>query len=144
MYFDWTMSEDRKVLFVMLQLKGSRVLCFNGGKKLKSNGLDKASQKLAHRSTWREATKPFSVTDYAMKLYERFHSLTVSWSITLEPISITLEPILTQSEGVIKTIPCILSRNKSLYSLGLHLVGGWKSRGIENGGGWKSEGIKKN
>lgn len=51
MYFDWTMSEDRKVLFVMLQLKGSRVLCFNGGKKLKSNGLDKASQKLAHRST---------------------------------------------------------------------------------------------
>lgn len=75
--------------------------------------------------------------DYAMKSYERFHSLTVSWSITLEPI-------LTQSEGVIKTIPCILSRNKSLYSLGLHLVGGWKSRGIENGGGWKSEEIEKN
>nr|CAD1844163.1 unnamed protein product [Ananas comosus var. bracteatus] len=73
-YFEWKpMVEERKVLFVKLKLKGAALQWW---KRIKEQRSRQGKQKI---STWEHMKtklhKQFLPADYAMELYEKFHSL---------------------------------------------------------------------
>ena len=73
-YFEWKpMTEARKVLFVKLKLKGTALQWW---KRVEEQRVRQGKQKI---STWEhmkaKMRKQFLPADYAMELYERFHSL---------------------------------------------------------------------